>query len=146
MDIATIVMSAYFAVIIFAGFYVLWREWRQRAEEEKRRIREITDDYMKERKMSEKLKGRYFDVEVKTEGEPYFFLLAKAEHGEVKGELMQQGSYSQLVGLFSIHASAVLKVAKAEGKSIEEACFELTEALMVAKKLVKKGRVEEIIQ
>lgn len=49
MDIATIVMSAYFAVIIYAGFYCLWAEWRQRAEEEKRRIREITDDYMKER-------------------------------------------------------------------------------------------------
>ena len=49
MDIATIVMSAYFAVIIFAGFYFLWREWRMRAEEEKRRIREKIDDYMKER-------------------------------------------------------------------------------------------------
>lgn len=49
MDIATIVMSAYFAVIGTLGFYCLWREWRQRAEEEKRRIREITDDYMKER-------------------------------------------------------------------------------------------------
>lgn len=49
MDIATIVMSAYFAVIIFAGFYVLWREWRMRAEEEKRRIREKIDEYMKER-------------------------------------------------------------------------------------------------
>lgn len=48
MDIATIVMSAYFA-IIFTGFYCLWRECRRRAEEEKRRIREITDDYMKER-------------------------------------------------------------------------------------------------
>ena len=96
--------------------------------------------------MSEKLKGRYFDVEVKTEGKPYFFLLAKAEHGEVKGEVMHQGSYIQLVGLFSIHASAVLKVAKEEGKSIEEACFELTEALMVAKEIVKKGRVEDNIQ
>lgn len=59
---------------------------------------------------------------------------------------MQRGSYSQLVGLFSIHASAVLKVAKAEGKSIEEACFELMEALTVAKKLVEKGRVEDNIQ
>ena len=49
MDIAAIVMSAYFAVITFAGFYCLWREWRLLAEEEKRRIREITDDYMKER-------------------------------------------------------------------------------------------------
>lgn len=35
--------------------------------------------------MSEKLNSRYYDVEVKTEDEPYFFLLAKAEHGEVKG-------------------------------------------------------------
>ena len=49
MDIATIVMSAYIAVIIFAGFYCLWRECRRRAEEEKRRIREKIDDYMKER-------------------------------------------------------------------------------------------------
>lgn len=49
MDIATTVMSAYFAVIIFAGLCYLWHEWIQRAEEEKRRIREKIDDYMKER-------------------------------------------------------------------------------------------------
>lgn len=48
MDIATIVMSAYFT-IIFTGFYFLWREWRWRAEEHKRRIRENIDEYMKER-------------------------------------------------------------------------------------------------
>lgn len=44
MDIAAIVMSAWFAIIS-----CFWCEWRQQAEEEKRRIREITDDYMKER-------------------------------------------------------------------------------------------------
>jgi hypothetical protein len=48
MDIATIVMSACLT-IIFTRSYCLWTEWRLRAEEEKRRIREITDDYMKER-------------------------------------------------------------------------------------------------
>ena len=37
------------ALVGAVGFYFLWREWRQRAEEHKRRIREITDDYMRER-------------------------------------------------------------------------------------------------
>lgn len=49
MDIAEIVMSAYFAVIGTLGFYFLWREWRWLAEEEKRKIREKIDEYMKER-------------------------------------------------------------------------------------------------
>lgn len=49
MDISAIVMSAYFAVIGTLGFYFLWKELRWLAEEEKRRIRKITDEYMKER-------------------------------------------------------------------------------------------------
>lgn len=49
MDIAEIFLFAYLAVIVTLAFYCSCREWRQRVEEHKRRIREITDDYMKER-------------------------------------------------------------------------------------------------
>lgn len=49
MDTYTIIAKIFFGVVGTLGFYFLWREWRWRAEEEKRRIREITDDYMKER-------------------------------------------------------------------------------------------------
>lgn len=44
-----ILLNVYFIMIGTLGFYFLWREWRWRAEEHKRKIREITDDYMKER-------------------------------------------------------------------------------------------------
>lgn len=44
-----ILLKVCFIMLGTLGFYSLWREWRMRAEEEKRRIREITDDYMKER-------------------------------------------------------------------------------------------------
>lgn len=44
-----ILLNLYFFMLGTLGFYFLWREWRLRAEEEKRRIREKIDDYMKER-------------------------------------------------------------------------------------------------
>lgn len=93
--------------------------------------------------ISEKLKGRYFDVDVKQEDAPYFFLMAKAVEGEVEGEVMQRGSYRQLVGLFSIHATAVLKVAKKEGKKSGEAHADLLEAVAFASNLVHAGKDKE---
>lgn len=44
-----ILLNLCFIMLGTLGFYFLWREWRQRAEEEKRRIRENIDEYMKER-------------------------------------------------------------------------------------------------
>ena len=45
-----ILLNVYFILLGTLGFYFLWREWRLRAEEEKRRIREITDEYMNTRR------------------------------------------------------------------------------------------------
>ena len=47
--------------------------------------------------MSEKIEGRYYDVEVKTEDSPYFFVLANSEGENVVAEVRQQGSYEELV-------------------------------------------------
>ena len=52
MDLVDAIINAYFVIIGTYGFYLMCRDWRRmrkNAEEHKRRIREITDDYMKER-------------------------------------------------------------------------------------------------
>lgn len=96
--------------------------------------------------MSEKLEGRYYDVEVKTEGSPYFFVLANSEGEKVAAEVRQQGSYAELVGLFAIHATAVIAVAKKEGKNTLEAYMELIEALSVAKEYGADKLYTEVMQ
>ena len=49
MDIVSVFVKIYAFALGTLGFYFLWKEWRWLAEEEKRRIRKITDEYMKER-------------------------------------------------------------------------------------------------
>lgn len=96
--------------------------------------------------MSEKLNGRYFDVEVKTEDSPYFFVLANSEGEKVAAEVRQQGSYAELVGLLAIHATAVIAVAKKEGKSKVEAFMELVEVLAAANEYDMDKLDREVLQ
>lgn len=96
--------------------------------------------------MSEKLNGRYYDVEVKTEDSPYFFVLANSEGEKVAAEVRQQGSYAELVGLFAIHATAVISVAKKEGKSNVEAYMELVEVLAAANEYDMDKHDREVLQ
>lgn len=52
MDTASTIITAYIVLVSFLGFYLAWKEWRwmrQNAEEHKRRIRELADEYMEER-------------------------------------------------------------------------------------------------
>lgn len=49
MDIVSVFVKIFAFALGTLGFYFLWREWRWRAEEHKRKIRENIDDYMKER-------------------------------------------------------------------------------------------------
>lgn len=96
--------------------------------------------------MSEKLNGRYYDVEVKTEDSPYFFVLANSEGEKVAAEVRQQGSYAELVGLLAIHATAVIAVAKKEGKSKVEAFMELVEVLAAANEYDMDKLDREVLQ
>ena len=96
--------------------------------------------------MSEKLNGRYYDVEVKTEDSPCFFVLANSEGEKVAAEVRQQGSYAELVGLFAIHATAVISVAKKEGKSNVEAYMELVEVLAAANEYDMDKHDREVLQ
>jgi hypothetical protein len=96
--------------------------------------------------MSEKLEGEYYDVEVKTEDSPYFFVLANSEGENVAVEVRQRGSYAELVGLFATHAMAMFAVAKKEGKNTLEAYMELIEVLSLAKEYGADKLYKEVMQ